>query len=161
MVTRIGRHDGRTATIVGNGVVVGPNRVLTATHCVSRIDARTLEVRADGHHGRIERTADDLSLLVVTGLQEHPALLAHIQNLEDGPSAGAALLHRWIDPRTKSKSEARVSLKDCAVIDRGFSAGMSGSGLYDRAGYLVAIAQRLDGSISGPLDVSVFVEESQ
>lgn len=142
-----------------NGVVVGPRLVLTAGHCVGRIDGWHLtEVLVGGQVAEVVAQDEYLALLVVPRkFRVEPAKLAAPMPWKV-PEVGTYLTHRWYDRHARAEVSRQVLVRGALYVYPGFRQGQSGSGLYDQHGYLCGIAETQDGMAWTALDAWAFLE---
>lgn len=137
-----------------NAVLFARGLAITARHCIQKDGRRLRRILVEGRPARLTATVADLAVLSVDG-----AIAGKPAKVRAGaavvlPRPGAKLLHEWWDHRTGKADRRVVTWDGQNAIREGFTAGMSGSGLYALTGHLVAIAQRADGLVLGPLEIA-------
>lgn len=155
--------DDGTPLIYCAGVWVGPNLVLTASHCVQpdfplHIRTQDSEVQWDAHLVA-RRDAADLALVGVPGaLPEHPSASVQLGELADGDRVefvGHPRTHGWSYAEGYvSASRSRAPNADgtpmgTLQIEGPVSQGNSGCGAWDANGDLVGIASYIEGHTFG------------
>lgn len=141
-----------------NAIRIGADRALTVSHALVKRGWRLTRVAVEGRTARVLHLDDSFALLEASGLAGPIARLPQDWR-GSHPAEGARLSHRYVDPGSRALRERTVTWRGLEFVE-GFEHGMSGSGVYDRDGVLVAVAEWTTGFAWTTLDLVAFLAAS-
>lgn len=145
----------RALRSISNAIRIGEDRALTVAHCVVKRGWRLRRVLVQGRPARVLRVDDSFALLAVLGVTGPVATIPPDWSAAH-PVDGARLTHRWFDSRSGTIRERTVTWRLSELVE-GFESGMSGSGIHDATGSLVAVAEWTTGFAWTTLDLTAFI----